>query len=127
MAHYTTMDGIGGITGALSKRKTQGVEKMMITRVKSVKDPLTGEVVGQGPQEMYTQYRRDYDEHPMTPAEQVQRVKWREACKTAAEIIKDKSHPLFMELYHRWREYNATSKTAMQFPNFVRHILSQAS
>ena len=57
MAHYTTMDGIGGITGALSKRKTQGVEKMMITRVKSVKDPLTGEVVGQGPQEMTTLFK----------------------------------------------------------------------
>ena len=96
---------------------------MTVTRIKSVKDPITGEVVGQGPKEIYAQERRDYDEHPMTPAEQNQRNKWREACKEAQAIIRDKSHPRFMELYHQWREHVSVSGKPMQFPNFVRVVL----
>ena len=122
MAHYTAQAGIDGITGAL-KKKDQA--RMSITRIKSVKDPITGEVVGHGPKELYLQEQRDYKHHPLTEKEQAQRAKWREACKTAAEIIKDKSHPRYMELYHRWREHTKNSETAMQFPNFVRAVLAQ--
>ena len=98
---------------------------MTVTRIKTVKDPVTGEVIGQGPKEIYAQERRDYDAHPMTEGEVKQRGKWREACRLASVIIHDKSHPMYMELYHRWREYIKKSETAMQFPNFIRHVLSQ--
>ena len=124
MAHLRTVDGINLVNGALSKKKEQGVNHMTVTRVKSVKDPLTGEVVGHGPNEMYIQERRDYDEHPLTVNEQTQRTKWREACHEASNIIHDKSHPRYMELYHRWREQVQSTDKPMQFPNFVRVVLA---
>ena len=120
MAHYTTQAGIGDLTGALKKYKQK---RLSVTRIKSVKDPITGEVIGHGPKEIYLQDKRDYQYHPMTPAEQTQRTKWRAACKAAAEIIKDKSHPRYMELYHRWRAHVSTADKPMQFPNFIRAVL----
>ena len=125
MAHLRTADGINLVNGALSKKKEQGVNHMTVTRVKSVKDPLTGEVVGHGPNEMYLQERRDYKEHPMTEKEQAQRVRWREACRTAKIIISDKSHPRYMELYRRWQEHVRSTEKPMQFPNFVRAELAR--
>ena len=122
MAHYTAQAGIDGITGAL-KKKDQA--RMSITRIKSVKDPITGEVVGHGPKELYLQEQRDYKHHPLTEKEQAQRAKWREACKAAAEILRDKSHPRYMELYHRWRAQLTTDAPCKQFPNFVRAVLAQ--
>ena len=127
MAHYKPTEGFGYFTGALSKKKIQGVTHMTVMRRKRVKDPITGEVVGLGPKEIYAQERRDYDEHPLSEKERSQRSKWREACHEAAIIIKDRSHPRYMELYNRWREHVSTTDKPMQFPNFVRHILSQAS
>ena len=124
MAHYKPMDGFENFTGALSKKKIQGVHHMTVTRRKRVKDPLSGEVVGFGPKEIYAQERRDYDEHPMTAGEVNQRGKWREACRMASIIIKDKSHPRFMELYHRWRDHVRSADTPMQFPNYVRAVLA---
>ena len=41
-------------------------------------------------------------------------------------IIRDKSHPRYMEFYRLWREHVQTTDHPMQFPNFVRHVLSQA-
>ena len=121
MAHYTPAAGFEDFTGALSKKKD--IRRLCVTRIKSVKDPITGEVVGQGPKEIYAQERRDYKHHPLTEKEQSQRTKWREACKAAAEIIRDKSHPRYMELYHRWREQLTADKPCKQFPNFVRAVL----
>ena len=111
-------------SGALSKKKKQGVNKMTVTRIKSVKDPLTGEVVGHGQKEIYVQERRDYETHPLTEKEQVQRDRWREACRQASAIVQDKSHPRYMELYHRWKDQLDVSGPCKQFPNFVRHILA---
>ena len=109
-------------TGALSKTKDQA--RLSITRIKAVKDPLTGEVVGQGKKELYMQEWRDYDRHPLTEGEQKQRLKWTEACREASAIIRDKSHPRYMELYHRWRVQLSSGAPAMQFPNFVRAVLA---
>ena len=78
MAHYVPSAGIENFTGALSKKKIQGVNHMTVTRRKKVKDPLTGEVVGLGPKEIYAQERRDYKEHPLTSKESAQRSRWRE-------------------------------------------------
>lgn len=124
MAHYKPITGLDGITGALSKKKIQGVNHMTVTRIKSVKDPITGEVVGQGPKEIYAQDKRDYNEHPRTEGETRQLNKWTEACRLAPSIYKNKSHPRYMELYHRWRTHVASTENPMPFPNFVRHILS---
>ena len=98
---------------------------MSITRIKAVKDPLTGEVVGQGKKELYMQEWRDYDRHPLTEDEQKQRVKWTEACKQASAIIHDKSHPRFMEMYARWCAHLSGPAPHMQFPNFVRSVLAR--
>ena len=122
MAIYVPAEEFKELTGALSKRKKE--KRITVTRIKSVKDPLTGEVVGHGKKEIYAQYRRDYKYNPMTEGEQKQRSKWREACRAAAVIIKDKSHPRYMELYHRWREQLNTPHPCKQFPNFVRAVLA---
>ena len=127
MAHYKPIDGFENFTGALSKKKIQGVHHMTVTRRKRVKDPLSGEVVGLGPKEIYAQEQRDYKHHPLTEKEQAQRSKWREACREASMIIKDKSHPLYMEFYLRWREHVQSSDTPMQFPNYVRAVLASES
>ena len=124
MAHYVPTDGFENFTGAWSKKKIQGVNHMTVTRRKKVKDPLTGEVVGLGPKEIYAQERRDYDEHPLTPKETVQRSRWQEACREAPLIYKDKNHPRFMELYHLWRAQLRTDAPCKQFENFVRAVLA---
>ena len=97
---------------------------MTVTRRKKVKDPLTGEVVGLGPKEIYAQEHRDYDEYPLTPKETVQRSQWREACREAPLIYKDKTHPRFMEMYHRWHAQLTTDAPCKLFPNFVRAVLA---
>lgn len=123
MAHYTPTTGFEDFTGALSKRKVQDINHMTVTRRKLIRDPLTGEVVALGPKEVYIQERRDYEEHPLTPNEQAQRAKWREACKAAQLIIRDRNHPRYMELYYRWRAQLSSPKPCKQFPNFVRAVL----
>lgn len=123
MARYVPSDGFENFTGALSKKKIQGINRMTVTRRKKVKDPLTGEVVGLGPKEIYAQERRDYKAHPLTPNETVQRSRWREACRAAAAIVRDKSHPRYMEMYERWRAQLTDKEACMQFPNFVRSVL----
>ena len=125
MAHMKTSDGIQLMTGAISKKKEQGVNRMTVTRVKHIKDPLSGEEVALGPNEIYLQNRRDYRKHPLSSAEQKQRGNWREACKAAQLILRDKSHPRYVELYHRWRAQLNQPNAYKQFPPFVRTILLQ--
>ena len=122
MAHYVPAAEFKQLTGALSKKKNQ--KRLCVTRRKKVKDPLTGEVVGLGPKEIYAQERRDYKEHPLTPNETVQRSRWREACLEAGAIVRDKTHPRFMEMYERWRAQLTSDEPCMQFPNFVRAVLA---
>ena len=124
MAKIQTIDGIRYSRGAISKKREQGINHFTNTRVKEFKDPITGEGVAFGPNEMYLQSYRDYKTAPLTPAEQAQRTKWREACREASVIIHDKSHPRYMELYYRWREQLTDSAPCKQFPNFVRAVLA---
>lgn len=123
MAHLHSSEGIKYITGALSKKKD--THRLSVTRKKHIKDPITGEIVAEGPNELYLQSRRDFKKKPLTEKEQAQRAKWREACKAAAEIVRDKSHPRYMELYNRWRDQLTTDAPCKQFPNFVRSVLVQ--
>ena len=123
MAHYVPAEQFEILTGALSKRKEE--KKLCVTRIKGVKDPLTGEVVGHGPKEIYVQYRRDYKYNPMTEGEQKQRSKWAEACRLAGVIVRDKNHPRYMEMYLRWREHLISGEPAKQFKNFICGVLAQ--
>ena len=123
MAHYTAQAGLDDITGALTKNKRH--RRLTVTRIKHIKDPVTGEEVGRGPKEIYVMNKRDYKYRPMTAGEKTQRSKWTEACRLAPAILKDKNHPMYMDLYHRWREHVRTTETPMQFPNFVRTVLSR--
>ena len=120
MAHLTTSDGINLLTGALKKHKK---DKCSVTRVKPIIDPITGEKVGHGPNELYIKEPRDYNLHPRTAGETRQLSKWTIACREASVILHDKSHPRYMELYHRWRAQLASPTPIKQFPNFVRHVL----
>ena len=45
--------------------------------------------------------------------------------KAAKIIIRDKSHPRYMELYRRWQEHVRSTEKPMQFPNFVRAELAK--
>ena len=121
MAHYKPTAGFEVFTGALSKKKDQ--THMLVTRLKSVKDPLTGEVVGYGPKEIYAQEPRDLTRHPLTEGEKRQRARWGAACREAAAIVRDKSHPRYMEMYERWRAQLTDKEACMQFANFVRSVL----
>lgn len=123
MAHFKAQTGIVGITGALKKTTEQGVNTISVTRQKHLHDPLTGEEVGLGPKELYIKNKRDYDEHPLTPAESNQRGNWKQACRDAQLILRDKSHPRFMELYHRWRAQLNQPNAYKQFQGFVRAVL----
>ena len=123
MAHYVPSDALGHLTGALSKKKEN--ERLCTTRRKRIKDPLTGEQIGWGPNEIYTQNRRDMKEHPLSTNEKRARADWRITCREAPSIINNKNHPRYMELYHRWRDQLSSPAPILQFPNFVRHVLSQ--
>jgi len=50
--------------------------------------------------------------------------KVREACREAGAIVRDKNHPRFMEMYHRWRAQLTSDAPCKQFPNFVRAVLA---
>ena len=123
MAKFTIRDGIDGITGALKKTTEQGVHQITVTKKKHFHDPVTGEECGTGPNEIFIQKKRDYDEHPLTIGETKQRGNWTQACRDAQVILRDKSHPRFMELYHRWREHLKGPEPHKQFPPFVRVTL----
>ena len=108
---------------------------MTVTRRKPIKDPLTGEVVGLGPKEIYIQSRRDLDENPLSVNEKRNRGDWSKACRDALPILRDKNHPRFMELYHRWRAQLNPSPDFLvahpsytpykQFQGFVRAVMMQ--
>lgn len=123
MATIHSDDGIKRITGALSKRKEQGTNRLSVTRVKHFRDPITHEIVKTGPNEIYLQSRRNFKTHPLTEKEKQQRAKWREACKMAKTILADKNHPRYMELYSLWRAQLSSPNPRKQFPNFVRAFL----
>ena len=125
MAHYTATTGLEEFTGALSKRKVQGVDHVTVTRRKPIKDPLTGEVVGLGPKEIYIQDRRDLDEHPYTENEMRNHGDWSKACRDALPILRDKNHPRYMELYHRWRAQLNDPEHYTQFQGFVKAVMMQ--
>ena len=124
MAHCTISNGIETITGALKKTTEQGVNHITVTKKKRFRDPLTGEVVATGPNEIFLQNKRDFTKYPLTEGETKQRGIWQEACREAQLIYRDKSHPRFMELYHRWRAQLSDPDPYKQFLPFIRTVLA---
>ena len=124
MGKFTISNGIETITGALKKTTEQGVNHITVTKKKRFRDPITGEVVATGPNEIFLQNKRDFTKHPLTEGETKQRGIWQEACREAQLIYRDKSHPRFMELYHRWRAQLSDPDPYKQFLPFIRTVLA---
>lgn len=125
MAHFKERTGLEEITGAISKRKNPGVNELSITRRKKIKDPLTGEVVDLGPKEMYVLRKRDLKEHPLSENEKRNHGDWQKACQDAMPILRDKNHPRYMELYHRWKAQLSEPNHYKQFQGYVKAVLKQ--
>lgn len=62
----------------------------MQARFKKWKDD-SGHVIKVGPQEIFKRRSRDYKHSPRTAAESAQAAVWREACREASAIIKNKN------------------------------------
>lgn len=103
-------------------------------RFKKWKDD-SGHVVKVGPQEVFKRRSRDFKQSPRTTAEETQAAIWREVCRDASVIIKDKNHPRYAELRARWNAqfnggYDAFLNEGRKekviygmFPVFVRMVL----
>ena len=128
MAVATLSPGIESLRGKLA-----GWSGMQ-TRFKKWKDDK-GKVIKVGPQEMFKRRSRNYDESPRTAAEERQAGIWREVCREASVIVKDKNHPRYAELRARWNaqfkggcdaflnEGLTEKKIYGMFPVFVRMVL----
>ena len=128
MARAELSPGIESIRGKLAGKSG------MQMRIKRWKDD-SGHVVKIGPQEYFRRNSRDYKYSPRTEAEERQAGIWREVCREASAIVKDKNHPRYAELRARWNaQFNGgcdaflnegrTQKVVYgMFPVFVRMVL----
>lgn len=123
MAQAKLSVGIDLLRGKLKR------DSEVVTRLKEYRAD-DGSLIKYGPQEIYFKEKRDYKRHPKRGAEEAQAQKWKEACRGASVIIKDKSHPRYEELRARWNAQLTGQpdplldpKQVTMFPNFVRVIL----
>ena len=128
MARAELSPGLESLRGKLNRKSG------MQMRFKKWKDD-TGHVIKCGPQEYFRRDSRDYKRSPRTQAEQAQANIWKEACREASVIIKDKDHPRYAELRARWNAQfqggadaflneGRTEKVIYgMFPVFVRMVL----
>ena len=128
MAVAELSPGLESLRGKLSGKSG------MQMRFKVWKDD-TGHVIKVGPQEYFRRESRDYKRSPRTEAEERQAGIWREVCREASVIIKDKNHPRYAELRARWNAQfkggcdaflneGRTEKVVYgMFPVFVRMVL----
>ena len=103
-------------------------------RFKKWKDD-SGRVIKVGPQEIFKRRSRDYKRSPLTEAEEAQARIWKEVCREASKIIKDKNHPRYAELRARWNaQFKGGGDTYLNkdeekvkiygmFPVFVRMVI----
>ena len=132
MAKAELSAGLDTLRGKVSGRGATGSN--MVMRIKSYRDD-TGHVIMMGPQEFYRLRKRDYKYSPRTEAEERQAGIWREVCREASAIVKDKNHPRYAGLRARWNaQFNGgcdaflnegrTQKVVYgMFPVFVRMVL----
>lgn len=128
MAVAELSPGIESLRGKLARKSG------MQMRIKYWKDD-SGRVIKCGPQEYFKRNSRDYKRSPRTAAEETQAGIWREVCREASTIVKDKEHPRYAELRARWNaQFNGgcdaflnegrTEKVIYgMFPVFVRMVL----
>ena len=128
MARAELSPGLESLRGKLNRKSG------MQMRFKTWRDD-TGHVIKCGPQEYFRRDSRDYKRSPRTQAEQAQANIWKEVCREASVIIKDKDHPRYAELRARWNAQfqggadaflneGRTEKVIYgMFPVFVRMVL----
>ena len=128
MAVAELSPGIESLRGKLARKSG------MQMRLKHWKDDA-GRVIKIGPQEYFKRESRDYKHSPRTEAEAVQAGIWRDVCREASMIVKDKEHPRYAELRARWNaqlkgggdpELHKEGKKNViygMFPVFVRMVL----
>lgn len=124
--------GIDTLRGKLSGKGRS--DSSMVMRIKSYRDEK-GRIIMMGPQELYRLRKRDYKYNPRTEAEEKQAGIWRDVCREASAIVKDKEHPRYAELRARWNaqfdggcdaflnEGRKEKKIYGMFPVFVRMVL----
>ena len=128
MARAELSPGIESLRGKLAKKSG------MQMRFKRFKDD-TGHVIRVGPQEFFHRDTRNYKRSPRTAAEHAQAEIWKEVCREASAIIKNKEHPRYAELRARWNaQFNGGCDAFLNegrkekvvygmFPVFVRMVL----
>ena len=128
MAVAELSPGIESLRGKLSG------DSGMQMRFKRWKDD-TGRVIKVGPQEFFRRKKRDYKRSPRTEKEEAQASIWREVCREASAIVKDKEHPRYADLRARWNaQFQGHTEPMFQeagkpkviygmFPVFVRMVL----
>ena len=92
---------------------------------------INGKIVGMGPKEAFNKEKRDFRRKPKKGAEAAQNERWTAVCHEAKTIIGNEHHARYKELHDRW-EAQISGKTdaalgkkrILQFPNFVRSVLS---
>ena len=132
MAVAELSPGLESLRGKLARKSG------MQMRFKTYKDDR-GKIIKCGPQEYFKRNTRDYKRSPRTQAEEAQANIWREVCRAASVIIKDKNHPRYAELRARWNAQftggcdaflneGRTDKVVYgMFPVFVRMVLLKES
>ena len=128
MAVVELSPGIESMRGKLARKSG------MQMRFKQYKDD-SGRVIKCGPQEYFRRDSRDYKRSPRTAAEEAQAAIWRQVCREASAIVKDKNHPRYAELRARWNaQFNGGCDAFLNegreqkviygmFPVFVRMVL----
>lgn len=120
MSQIKTIAGVEHMTGKVSKRSNT------VTRQKIYRHPLDrNRIIRKGPNECYLQEPRDYNRHPMTARESLQREKWKMSCQEAKTILTDPTHPRHEELYQRYLyQLDNAEKPICHFGNFIRSVLA---
>lgn len=111
--------------GIKNARGRSGKGSKLYFRKKEFCDPLTDEVLKEGPNEWYHQNDRDYTKSPLTEAEKKQRVKWSDACRQSQLIKNDRTHPRYAELHAAWRAQIHDPDGIIQFGNYICSMLAR--
>ena len=123
MAQFETIDVIEKLTGKLSRKDR--------TVMRQKKFYINGKIIGMGPKEAYNKEKRDFRRKPRRGAEAAQNERWTAVCREATIIIHNERHARHKELHDRWEaqisgkpDVVLGKKRILQFPNFVRSVLS---
>ena len=123
MAQFETIDAIEKLTGKMSRTDR--------TVMRQKKYKINGKIVGMGPKEAFNKEKRDFRRKPKKGAEAAQNERWTAVCHEAKTIIGNEHHARYKELHDRWEaqisgkpDAALGKKRILQFPNFVRSVLS---